>query len=229
VSLGFGHVLQSLDRIAIVLGLLLLARRRRELELLAVGLAGGYALALLVTAGSWVAPRTSFLEGFVGFMVLWIAAELVARETSRSKVAAILGLGSCALAAVATLVSGWAAGLVLLGCALVAAGLLPRTGEWLERREFWAATAAVAGFLDGFVLPSQVAPAEPPKGALLAMSAGFDVGAFLGAAFLASLAIGALLLLRRRRIELPRPLVSDLAATVLGGCGAFWLVTRFYG
>ena len=229
VSLGFGHVLQSLDRIAIVLGLLLLARRRRELELLAVGLAGGYALALLVTAGSWVAPRTSFLEGFVGFMVLWIAAELVARETSRSKVAAILGLGSCALAAVATLVSGWAAGLVLLGCALVAAGLLPRTGEWLERREFWVATAAVAGFLDGFVLPSQVAPAEPPKGALLAMSAGFDVGAFLGAGFLASLAIGALLLLRRRRIELPRPLVSDLAATVLGGCGAFWLVTRFYG
>src|SRR4029078_2455881 len=102
-------------RRSIVLGLLLLARRRRELELLAVGLAGGYALALLVTAGSWVAPRTSFLEGFVGFMGLWIAAALVARETSRSKVAAILGLGSCALAAVATLVSGWAAGLVLLG------------------------------------------------------------------------------------------------------------------
>jgi hypothetical protein len=61
------------------------------------------------------------------------------------------------------------------------------------------------------------------------MSTGFDAGAFLGAAFLASLAVGALVLLRRRRIALPRPLVSDLAATVLGGCGAFWLVTRFYG
>jgi hypothetical protein len=162
-------------------------------------------------------------------MVLWIAAELTARETSRSKVAVVLGLGSFALAAVATLVSGWAAGTVLLGCALLAAGLLPATGEWLERREFWVATAAVAGFLDGFVLPSQVAPAEPSKGALLAMSTGFDAGAFLGAAFLASLAVGALVLLRRRRIALPRPLVSDLAATVLGGCGAFWLVTRFYG
>ena len=228
LSLGLDHVWHSLDRIALVLGLLLLARRRRELELLAVGLASGYVLALLLTAGSWVAPRTSLLEGFVGFMVLWIAAELVARETSRSRVAAVVGFGSFALAVVATLVSGWAAGLVLLGCALLAAGLLPRTGEWLERREFWIATVAVAGFLDGFVLPSQVAPAEPSKGALLAMSAGFDTGAFLGAALLASLAMGALVLLRRRRIELPRPLVSDLAAAVLGGCGAFWLVTGFY-
>jgi hypothetical protein len=141
----------------------------------------------------------------------------------------VVAAGSSALAAVAAFVAGWAAGLVLAGCALLAAGLLPKTGEWLERREFWVATAAIAGFVDGFVLPSQVAPTEPSKSALLAMSAGFDAGAFLGAASLAALAAGVLLLLRRRRIELPRPLVSDLAATVLGGCGAFWLVTRFYG
>ena len=229
VSLGVGHVWHSLDRIAIVLGLLLLARRRDELKLLAAGLAGGYALALLVTAGQWIAPRTSLLEGFVAFMVLWIAAELVARETSRPKVAAVLAVGSLVLAAVATFVSGWAAGLVLAGCAVLAAGLLSRAGDWLERREFWVSIAAVAGFLDGFVLPSEVAPAQPSKGALFAMSAGFDVGAYLGAALLAALVAGVLLVLRRRRIELPRPLVSDLAATVLGGCGAFWLVTRLYG
>jgi hypothetical protein len=229
VSLGLGHVWHSLDRIAIVLGLLLLVRRRDELELLGAGLAGGYALALLVTAGRWIAPRASLLEGFIGFMVLWIAAELVARETSRTKVAGVLAVGSLALAAVATFVSGWAAALVLAGCALLAAGLVPRTAEWLERREFWIGSAAVAGFLDGFVLPAEVAPAEPSKGALFAMGAGFDVGALLGAALLAALAGSVLLVLRRRRIEFPRPLVSDLAATVLGGCGAFWLVTRLYG
>lgn len=229
VSLGFGHVWHSLDRIAIVLGLLLLVRRRGELKLLAAGLAGGYAVALLVAAGGWIAPRTSLLEGFVGFMVLWLGAELVARETSRARVATFLAFGSCALAAVAVFASGWAAALVFAGCALLAAGLLPKTGEWLERREFWVATAAVAGFLDGFVLPSELAPAQPSKGALLSMSAGFDVGAFLGAASLAALAAGVLIVLHRRRIELPRPLVSDLAATVLGGCGVFWLVSRLYG
>ena len=229
VSLGVGHVWHGLDRIAIVLGLLLLVRRRDELELLAAGLAGGYALALVVTAGGWVVPRASLLEGFVGFIVLWIAAELVARETSRSRVAAVLGVGSLGLAAIAAFVSGWSAAVVLAGCALLAAGLVSSANEWLERREFWIGTAAVAGFLDGFVLPSEVAPAEPSWGALFAMSAGFDVGAYLGAALVAAVAVGGLLLLRRRRIELPRPLVNDLAATLLGGCGAFWLVTRFYG
>jgi hypothetical protein len=229
VSLGFSHVLHSLDRIAVVVGLLLLVRRRKELELLAAGLGGGYVLALLVTAGSWLAPRTSLLEGFVGFIALWIAAELVARETSRAKVAAALALGSLVLAAVALFVSGSAAALVLLGCALIAGGLLPMSGAWLERREIWVASAAVFGFLDGFVLPSQVAPAEPTRGALLRMSAGFDVGAFIAAALVVALLAGALLALRRRRLSIPRPLVTDLAATVLGGCGAFWIVTRLYG
>ena len=228
VSLGFAHVLRSLDRIAVVLGLLLLVGRRDELKLLAAGLAGGYALALLVTAGSWVAPRVALLEGFVGFIALWIAAELVARETSRARVAAVLALGSLALAAAALFVSGWAGALVLVGCALIAGGLLPMSGAWVERRELWVASAAVFGFLDGFVLPSQVAPAEPPKRALLGMSAGFDAGAFLAAAFVVALVTGALLVLRRRRLALPRPLVSDLAATLLGGCGVFWVVTRLY-
>jgi hypothetical protein len=229
VSLGFGHVLHSFDRIAVVLGLLLLVRRREQLELLAAGLGGGYVLALLLTAGSWFAPRTSLLEGFVGFMALWIAAELVARETSRLKVAAALALGSLALAGILLLASGWSAALVLVGCALIAGGLLPMSGAWLERRELWVALAAILGFLDGFVLPSEVAPAEPPKRALLAMSSGFDVGAYLAAAFVVALVAGALLALRHRKVVLPRPLLTDLAATVLGGCGAFWIVTRLYG
>ena len=229
VSLGFSHVLHSLDRIAVVLGLLLLVRRREQLELLAAGLGGGYVLALLATAGSWFAPRTSLLEGFVGFMALWIAAELVARETSRAKVAAALALGSLALAVGALFVSGWAAALVLVGCGLIAGVVLPMSGAWLERRELWVASAALFGFLDGFVLPSEVAPAQPSKSALLAMSSGFDVGAFVGAAFVVALAAGAVLALRYRKVALPRPLLTDLAATALAGCGAFWFVTRLYG
>jgi hypothetical protein len=227
-SLGFAHVLHSLDRVAVVLGLLLLVRRREELGFLAAGLAGGYALAWLAAAGSWVAPRMSLLEGFIGFMALWIAAELVAGATNRRKVASALALGSLALAIAAPFASGWAAALVLAGCALLAGGSLPMTGAWIERREFWVASAAILGFLDGFVLPSEVAPTEPSKSALLAMSAGFDAGALVGAAFVAALAAGAFLALRRRRLAVPRPLVTDLAAAALGGCGAFWLVTRLY-
>jgi hypothetical protein len=40
---------------------------------------------------------------------------------------------------------------------------------------------------------------------------------------------GALLALPFRRFALPRPLLTDLAATLLGGCGALWVVTRLYG
>jgi hypothetical protein len=35
--------------------------------------------------------------------------------------------------------------------------------------------------------------------------------------------------LRYRKVALPRPLLTDLAATALAGCGAFWFVTRLYG
>src|SRR5215831_4025346 len=57
--LGFSHLLHSLDRIAVVLGFLLLARRREQLQSLAAGLAGGYALAWLVVAARWIEPRTA--------------------------------------------------------------------------------------------------------------------------------------------------------------------------
>ncbi|MGH8258997.1 MAG: hypothetical protein ACREUG_04835, partial [Steroidobacteraceae bacterium] len=83
--------------------------------------------------------------------------------------------------------------------------------------------------LDGFVLPSRLAPLHLPGWTQARMSLGFDLGALALAAGLLAAAVGAHALLRAARLAPPRPALGVLAATCLGGLGMFWLVSRLHG
>ncbi len=120
---------------------------------------------------------------------------------------------------------------MLCGAALFAAGLLAASRESATRRFRWmpwVLPVAVLGFLDGFLLPSLLAPMGVIRWPQLRMVAGFDSGAAATAALLLGLALAALALLRRRQLAPPRQAVNEIAAAALGGCGAFWLLSRLY-
>ena len=87
VRLGWLHLLHSPDRLLVLLGLLLLVRRRIQLGYLAGGLVLGYALALAVGLTGWVIPRMPLLEAFVGFIAVLLLVEIVARNGGRRSVA----------------------------------------------------------------------------------------------------------------------------------------------
>ena len=225
--LGYLHIRGSLDRLCLLLGLLLLMRRKQDMAYAGLGLIAGYSLSVGESAMALMTPRATLLEAFLGFLVALIAAELAARESDRGKIAAAGSLGLAVLAIVAAFTYGAGAALVLLGAALLTGGFLVASRHFPAWPTYsLGGLALIFGYLDGFVLPGELAPVNLPGRALVWMSAAFDLGAVLTCAALLLLAGGALLLLRKRKPLLPGPLVHDLLAAGLGGLGVFWLLTR---
>ena len=225
VRLGISHL--PADKLCFLLGSLLLIRRRRESAHAFAALIAGYAVSLAGAAPGWVVPRPLLLEAFMGFMVALLAALLTLRELKRPRVATI---GCPALLVALALLTGfthahWAA-LALFGAALFAGSLLSAS-EWLERS--WLLPLTIVGFLDGFALPSALAPLNLPQRSLLWMTAGFDIGAAALAALVMGVPLAVFVLVRKRAGGLnARALVNELAGACLGGLGTFWLVSRLY-
>lgn len=227
VHLGWLHIRGSWDRLCLLLGLLLLMRRKQDLAYGGAGLLAGYLLSLAQSTGTSMMPRTTLLEAFIGFLVALIAAELAAREGDRGRIAAFGSLGLAVLAIVAAFTYGGGPALVLFGAALLTGGFLAA----FRRFPGWpayslAGLGLIFGYLDGFVLPIDVAPSQLPAHAVAWMSAGFVLGAALTCLALLLAAGGVLVLLRKREPLLPSALVHDFVAAGLGGLGVFWLLTR---
>ena len=227
IRLGAMHLLHSLDRLCILFGSLLLVRRRRDAALLAAGLVAGYVAALAVSAGGWILPRMWLLEAFMGFMVALLAAVITLRELRQARVAVLGCPGLLLLLTIAAALMRlpWQA-LTLCGAAVLSGGLLAAAARFESPRTLWIVPATLIGFLDGFVLPSLLAPLPTPHSSQLRMVTGFDLGAASTAVLLIGLLVGAVTLASRRRLAPPRQAANEIAATVLGGIGAYWLVSR---
>lgn len=230
--LGAIHLLLSADRLCLLLGSLLLIRRKEEAAYAFAAVLAGYCLSLLATVPDWFVPRATLLEAFMGFMVALLAALITLRELRRPRVAA-WGCPAllAALALIAALTHLHPESLMLLGGAVFAASLLTAS-EWVAGRA-WLLALAVFGFLDGFALPAAVAPlhlSQMPlsRASELRMTAGFDAGSALIVALTLAVPLGLFALVRRRLAVAHRALFNELAAASLGGLGTFWLLTRLY-
>jgi hypothetical protein len=225
--LGATHLLLSVDRLCFLFGSLLLIRRKEEAAYGFAALLIGYAASLAAAAPDWIVPRATLLEAFMGFMVALLAALITLRELRQPRVAA---LGCPALLLVLALVTAvtHADGepLALFGAALFAASLLTAS-QWLTQRA-WLLPVAMVGFLDGFAVPSALAPVHLLHESQLKMAAGFDLGSALAAAAVMAMPLGLFALARGRIAEAPRVVVNELAAASLGGLGTFWLLTRLF-
>jgi hypothetical protein len=230
VGLGIRHILGGLDRLCFLLGSLLLLRRPRQLRHLIAGLALGYALSLVVAVGGWITPRMTLLEAFVGFMIAFLAARLLTRQTGTPRILALGSAGLLLWLAAAVLLAHGNVTVVLLAGAALFAGCYLAVSDRLEQHALGCLLVpAVFGFLDGFVLPAALLPQQLSGRTLLPMLLGFDVGAVLIDAVLLLAAMGAvLLLLRRKRLPTVTALVNDIATAGLGGLGIFWMLSRLH-
>jgi hypothetical protein len=224
---GFLHISRSLDRICFLLGLLLIAHRGREKLCILGGLSLGYAAAVALALGGWVVARMNALEAWLGFMVALTAALILAQQLRRSRSLAMTVAGILlALAIAALCVGNLQAALLLLGAGIFAAALLPIAVEFSARPLLWLLPTTLFGFLDGFVLPAdlavlRLAPQERASGLLA-----FSTGAVLADALLIGAFLGAAGLLRRHELTAPRALAQELATGTLAALGSFWLMSR---
>ena len=229
LKLGWMHILRSLDRLCFLFASILLVRRPRDLGYIVLSLGIGYLLSVAESAGHWIVPRMAPLEACIGLLVSVLALKLITPQLRRPRVVVAASAALLLLLAAAALIARdlWPA-LVLAGAALFAASFLEMAGRSFEPSIVWLLPAALFGFLDGFVLPSELAPLQLPDRKVIPMLGGFDGGALLVEALLLLMMAGVFVLLRRRRITLPRPLVNDIAAACLAGVGSFWLLSRIY-
>ncbi|MGH8219867.1 MAG: hypothetical protein ACREUT_15090 [Steroidobacteraceae bacterium] len=249
VGLGFLHVLRDAARLCFLIAALLAVRRPREGLAILAGLAAGYVLALAARGAGLIVSEQPMTEAFIGFLVALCAVAIVAPQLARPAIAMVgWPLVLLGLAIIAAGLRALRPALLLAGAAGLSAGFLAAIRVGVPRG-MMALPAAVFAFLDGFVLPSLLAPLGLTASSRVRMSIGYDLGALLAEAGVLALAAGALRLARRFAnggFAEPRvfaragsldsvvaaqpavrgPLIELLSAAAFAGLGTFWLVSR---
>ena len=228
LRLGVGHILDSPDRLCVLLAMLILWRCKRDVVFGVAGVGLGYALALVASALTAAEPRSNLLEAAFGLMIGVLAFASVVRQIERARSALVVAWPALLLllALVAVARHAPASAFMLAGTALFAGSFLALIARAPARAYLQLLPAAVFGFLDGWVLPSMQAAMQLPKAVQLPMLVGFDLGAWLGAALLMLLGIGAWGVLRGRPRLLPARPLTEVVAACLAAAGSFWLLTR---
>jgi hypothetical protein len=228
VRIGFAHVLQSVDRMSFVVGLLLLMREFREYTLVVGGLSVGYAVSIAIAVTGLIAPRMDLIEALMAFMSIFIAAQIIALVARRPKLAAItVGFGIIIVVLSASMLD-LPAKLLLSGFGFFAACYLLVCDRIAERAVFWLLPTALFALMDGFGLASAVAGLDVPARQLAPMLAGFDLGAIFADIFMLTAITAAVALLTRTRFVIPRPIVVDLGTAILAGLGVTLFVSRVF-
>jgi len=228
LQIGFAHVLHSVDRLSFVLGLLLLAPRRREYGLIVAGLSLGYVGSVAISLTRIVAPRMDLIEPLMGFMSVFIAAQVIALVSGRTKIVAItVGLALLIVAMSATTLD-MSARLLLSGFGFFATFYLLVCDRIANRAMFWLLPTALFALMDGFGLSAAVSGLDVSARQLAPMLVGFDLGGILADVLVLTMVTAGVVLLRRTRIVVPRPIVVDLGTSILAGLGALWFVSRVY-
>lgn len=229
LRIGLTHFVDNVDRWCVLLGALLLVRRRADVGGVIACLAGGYLLSLALSSAGWLLPRLNLLEALVGLLVALLGAVLAWRDGPYRRIAVLGGAGLLALLAIASpfLHAPWAA-LVVLGGELMFVGVMQAGEGAAGARMSWWALIALFGFLDGVVMASVLPAAQLPQRSLLRVLLGFDAGAWLIESLLVVLIASILLLMRGPRLATARSLLNECSAAALSGVGTFWLVSRLW-
>jgi len=224
LGLGASHIVHGFERMCFFLGLMLLARNRRDWLIAALGLTAGYLLSSLLPLTSLV-PSTASFESALGLLVMLCAVQWISQRVNRSwrlalALAAVLGMLSVAVWRL-HVDAGW----LLLGSAifsscfaLVAAR---RTGLFAWVLPF------LFGLLDGTVLGGDYSRLHLWRELSLSTLLSFNAGSLLlELGIMAALCGAAIGWSRVRKSRAFEDIAAEAAVTALAGLGAFWMLIQ---
>jgi len=225
MQLGSRHLLTSWVHWCTVCGLLLCARGRRELAFLASGILGGYLIAALAAGASHFVLGPNGSQAWDGLLVLLTAALLMGRTTGELRKPAIgLAIVAGAGALVAVFRGYPDVALTLVGAGAFGSCMLYLWHLGWDHPARWLAPALALGLVDGFALPSELAPLNSAIMIRTTDIWAFNVGA-VGAVLALFAAVAAVRwLLLRYASFLKAPVFGDLLAASLAGLGAFYVL-----
>ncbi|MDP9011423.1 MAG: HupE/UreJ family protein [Pseudomonadota bacterium] len=229
IRMGTMHIFTGVDHMSFLLGLVLISRRLRDLVFVVTGFTIGHSLTLALAVTGVLRPHAEYIDALVALTIALIGAENIVVQTQKSTlIAIVVAVFMGAMAVVEWLGFGGLPSLLLLGAGLFTANYLMISGRLPDAGRLRMLITLVFGLIHGFGFAADLLQLQLPPERLAELLVGFNVGVELGQL---TLVIGATLLvvvLRKFRLALPRPVVVDVASAFLVGLGVFWFVSRSY-
>tara|TARA_B110000196_G_C21120134_1_gene652750 strand:- start:316 stop:1509 length:1194 start_codon:yes stop_codon:yes gene_type:complete len=225
--LGLKHISSGFDHIAFLIGILLLNQKKRLLLLAITGFTIGHSITLSLGVLNMVSPSTSFVESLIGYSILFVALEYIARKTNQvaSYTKSLLLLFVFFIIFYSLYGQGsHLIGLIGLGIFSISYLLLINRGKSLNLS---IAVTSLFGLIHGFGFSGSLSeiglPDERLFGALLGFNLGVEAGQILIVILLLTLGVAG----SNIKVEYQDKAKMLLAAFLLS-LGSFWFIERIF-
>ena len=229
VQMGIMHIFTGVDHMSFLLGLVLISRRLRDLVFAVTGFTIGHSATLALAVTGIIRPHAEFIDALVALTIAVIGAENIAVATHRPGVVAGGLAGVLMLMAAGSFLGfGGLPSLILLGAGLFVANYLMLSGHLRDAARLRIVLTVVFGLIHGFGFAADLLELRLPSGQLFSILLGFNLGVEIGQLTLVLAALGAVAVLQRAKLALPRPIVVDAVSAGLVGLGMYWFIGRSY-
>ncbi len=229
VGMGVMHILTGVDHMSFLLGLVLISRRPRDLVFVVTGFTLGHSLTLALAATGIIRPHAEFIDALVALTIALIGAENISVASGRPQTVALgTGVLLATMAGLRLAGIGLLPPLLLIGATLFAASYLLFAGQLRDAGRIRLVVTLVFGLIHGFGFAADLLESRLPPGKLAEILVGFNLGVEAGQLTVVALLLGIVWILTRLRLTLPRPIVTDVAASALVALGTYWFVARSF-
>jgi hypothetical protein len=229
VKMGIMHIFTGVDHMSFLVGLVLISRRLRDLTFVITGFTIGHSITLALAITGVLRPQAQYIDALVALTIALIGAENIAVQTRKP---AIVAAGTAGLLLSMVVLKLFGVGalpvLLLLGGGLFTANYLMISGHLRDAGKVRLIVTVVFGLIHGFGFAANLLEEKLPQSRLFELLFGFNIGVEIGQL---SLVIGltlVVMLLRRLKLTLPRPIVVDVAASALVCVGMYWFIQRSF-
>lgn len=223
VRMGVEHILEGVDHLCFVIGLLLVARSFGAAAITLTGFTLGHSATLAVGAFDLVRVSPYVVETLIAATILTIGLEALRAQGATSRAMEWAMLSALAFAAASLAAAGAPVWLVLAAGALILGAGLNQSATVNWRRPF--AFAAGFGTIHGLAFAETLREALTPGGGLLWALLGFNFGVELGQLLVAGSAAAAFAVWRNWNAAAASTGAYVTACLLLFG-GAIWLAAR---
>lgn len=229
VRMGMMHIFTGVDHMSFLIGLVLIARRLRDLTFVVTGFTLGHSITLALAVTGVLRPHAEYIDALVALTIALIGAENIVVATRKPLIVAA-GMGGLLLAMVGLRLAGFGGlpTLLLLGAGIFSANYLMISGHLRDAGRLRLIVTLVFGLIHGFGFAADLLEMRMPAGRMAELLVGFNLGVEVGQL---SLVLAAVLLvagLSRLKLAPPRAIVVDVASSGLVALGVYWLINRGY-
>jgi hypothetical protein len=231
MQMGIMHIFTGVDHMSFMLGLVLISRRVRDLLFVVTGFTLGHSLTLGLAVTGILRPEAQYIDALVALTIAMIGAENIGDATHKPLIVALAMGGIMFVLAFAKYLGAPVVlpMLILIGGGIFSANYLMLTGHLQDAARVRLVMTLVFGLIHGFGFASNLLEMKLPSGRLTELLLGFNLGVEVGQVTVVMSAILVAYLLVKVRLGVPRPILTDIAASFLVGEGLYWFLGRTIG